>query len=281
MDIILNEYCKLNHIDTVPYVSFNLFEKDPELLCAFSTRLGGVSKREFSSMNLGFNRGDSDENVVKNYRLICDSMGILPENLVFPDQVHETTIRTASKEDCGKGIFRERDYKGVDAQITNERGVALVVFGADCGPVFFYDKTKGVIATAHAGWRGTVQGIVKKTAERMVTDYGCSVSDIRVVIGPSIGADCYEVSEDVAEQFMALPFEKRAIETIVQPEEGVPGKYMLNLWEANRQYLLSAGIPNENIVISGLCTMCRQDLFFSHRATNGKRGSLAGFLMLR
>ncbi|MDE7299493.1 MAG: peptidoglycan editing factor PgeF, partial [Lachnospiraceae bacterium] len=253
---------------------------------------GGVSRGIFASMNLGFRRGDAQENVMENYRLICSGMGIVPERLVFTDQVHGTVIRRAGEADCGKGIVSERDYSGVDGHITNEPDVPLLVFSADCVPIFLYDSRRRAIGAVHAGWKGTVGGIAAEAVRRMAEEFGSRPEDIFAVIGPSAGPDCYEVGEDVADRFYE-EFGGRKMNVdaaglpnyrpeIVRPSDsGQPGKYLINLWEANRHMLMRAGLPEENIFVSGLCTICRQDLFFSHRATGGKRGSMAGFIMLR
>lgn len=306
MNRVINENAVLKNIDTAPYVAFPALEGYPELVCGFSTRLGGVSRGIFAAMNLGFRRGDQEERVFENYRILCRSMGIAPEQIIFTDQVHKTVVRRASSADCGKGIFRERDYSGVDGHITNERGAALLVFGADCVPLFFYDPEKHAVGAAHAGWRGTADGIAAVTVGRMREEFGCEPSKLRVVIGPSIGADCYEVGADVAQAFAHAfgaavwegsgisedggfkengcgGWEKRAVLTPLPQNGDAPKekKYLLNLWEANRRVLLQAGVSAEHISVSGLCTMCRQDLFFSHRASGGRRGSMAGFIMLR
>lgn len=278
MDRNLNRNSILKNIDTTPYVAFPLFEAYPEVVCGFSTRLGGVSLGCFASMNLGFMRGDEEERVFENYRLLCHSMGFEPGQLIFTDQVHKTNVRRAYRSDCGKGIFYERDYGEVDGQITDEPGAVLLVFGADCVPLFFYDPVKHAIGVAHAGWRGSVGRIAGITAARMREEFGSEPSDLRVVIGPSVCAGCYEVGEEVAEAFQK-EFPDVAGDILQTSKNS--GKYFLNLWEANRRVLLGAGVREEHIAVSGLCTMCRQDLFFSHRASDGKRGSMAGFLMLR
>lgn len=283
MDRILNENAILKNVDTVPYVAFPAFEAYPEIVCGFSTRLGGVSRLEFASMNLGFLRGDKSERVLENYRLLTKSMGIKPEQLIFTDQVHGTRLRIAGRADCGKGIFCERDYKGIDGHATNEPGAALLVFGADCVPLFFYDPATRAIATAHAGWRGTVGRIAGGMVSFMQEKFGSLPENLRVVIGPSIGSECYEVGEEVAEEFEKA-FGRRVWEEnpiLARKEESLMPKYFVDLWEANRTALLEAGVKKEHIVVSGLCTMCRQDLFFSHRASGNKRGSMAGFMMLR
>lgn len=275
MDRILNKNAVLKNIDTVPYIGFPVFSAYPQIACGFSTRLGGVSRGIFASMNLGFARGDEDKNVMENYRRICSSIGIFYQDIVLPDQVHETTVRLAKAEDRGKGIVLKRDYSRIDAQITNVPGVPLAVFGADCVPIFLFDPVQNAIGTVHAGWKGTAGKIAATAVKKMQECFGCCQKDILAVIGPSIGPECYEVGEDVA----TAVYNAFLQDGLLMPN-GKQGKYQLDLWEANRRALLGAGMPEQNITVSGLCTMCRQDLFFSHRATEGKRGSMAGFFML-
>lgn len=259
-----------------PYLSFLPFQKLPYLKHGFSTRLGGVSENEFSTMNLDFRRGDDKNKVLTNFSRICDSIGIPMHSLVLTDQVHETVIRTVTKKDCGKGIFIDRDYQGVDGLITNEPYVTLTVFGADCVPLFFVDEEKHVIGVAHAGWRGTLAGIAEIMIKRFQSEFGSKPSSIQAVIGPSICRDCYEVSREVAEP-MLKKYKKAAETALTQKSEE---KFQLDLWEMNRQILLLAGVKEENVTVSGVCTCCQKDLLFSHRATKGKRGNLAGFLMM-
>lgn len=304
MERKLNNYAVLKQIEGTPWIAFSAFERFPELVCGFSTRLGGVSRGRFASMNLGFRRGDVQERVMENYFRLGRSMGFDPERLVFPDQVHRTVIRRAGAADCGKGIIHERDYTGVDGHITDEPGVPLLIFTADCVPVFLYDRQKRAAGAVHAGWRGTVGGIAEEAVRRMTEEFGSRPEDIAAVIGPSAGPDCYEVGEEVACRFLEIfggadtrpqeaesggsGKENRTAEScinrpeIVRPAGGdKEGKYWVNLWEANRRMLLRAGLREEHIAVSELCTMCRQDLFFSHRVTGGKQGSMAGIIMLR
>lgn len=261
-----------------PFLSFLSFEEVPFLRHGFSTRLGGVSEGVFSSLNLGFRRGDLEENVRENYRRICGSIGIPMESLVFTDQVHGTELKRVTAADCGKGILRERDYAGVDGLLTNEALVALVVFGADCVPVFFVDTKVHAIAVAHAGWRGTLEGISAKMVRRLAEEFGSETDDLHVAIGPSICWECYEVSEDVAGQFLER-YPAFASKSVFKTE-GKEGKFQLDLWEMNRQILIEAGIPSGQIEVSGICTCCHKELLFSHRAMGTRRGSLAGFLMM-
>lgn len=270
-----NHSTKLVTKGEVTYVTFPLLQKEG-LIHGFSTRLGGVSKGYFSSMNLSFQRGDREEDVRENYKRIGEAIGFSPENLVFSDQIHEDTIYSVTKDDCGKGYTKEL-LKGNDGLVTNERQVPLVTFYADCVPIFFYDPVKKVIGMAHSGWRGTVKRIGCKMLSKMQTEYGSKVEDILVVIAPSICKDCYEISEDVANEFKK---EMKEIPTELYLEEKGNGKYQLDLWKVNEEMILRAGVQREHLAVTDLCTCCNPELFFSHRASEGKRGNLAGFMML-
>lgn len=260
----------------VPFLYFRRLAKHPKIKHGCSTRAGGVSKGCFSSMNLGFGRGDSDENVCINYDRLCTAIGFTKEQVVLPNQVHDTVVRRATGADCGKGIVKPQDYTSVDAQITNEPGVALAVFGADCVPVFFYDPVAGAIGTAHAGWRGTIGRIAEKTVQAMEKEFGSRSEQIEAYIGVSICGACYTVGGEVAECFQK-EFPEATWET---PEQKREGLCQLDLWQANRRILEEAGVKPENIVIGNVCTKCHSGLLFSHRAAGKERGNMAGFLML-
>ena len=258
----------VNTVNDVSFITFKSFEKYPQLIHAFSTRLGGISDGYYSSMNLSFNVGDNPDTVKENYRIFCDAVGINPENIVISHQTHKTNILTVTKSDCGKNIWRNRDYSDIDALITNEKGVALVTHSADCCLLGFFDPQQNVIAAAHAGWRGTVGEIGRKTVQKMVVDYGCSPKDILVIIAPSISKCCYEVDDPVLNEFKKLDYLN--LDKIFFPKGN--GKYMLDLWEANRQILENTGLKTENIETTDICTNCQSEFFHSHRATGGKRG---------
>lgn len=258
----------------VSFITFPVFESLDWLVHGFSTRLGGVSKGCFSSMNLGFERGDGKEAVTENYRRICGAIGFSMGNIVFSDQIHETEVKRVGKGDCqGTGDFSVKKLKGIDGLMTNEGNVVLATSYADCVPLFFADEKNHAIAASHAGWRGTIGGIGDKTVKAMEREFGTKPEDLKVVIGPSICRDCYEVSEDVAERFMELEGK-----TVLPSPQNKPGKYQLNLWLANEAILLKAGVLKKNIHISGICTCCNSELLFSHRASKGKRGGMCGFI---
>jgi len=261
----------------VTYLTFPSFEQFSFVRHAFSTRLGGVSQNEFSSMNLNFNRGDSDEHVLENYHRFCAAVGFDFHTLVASSQDHHTFIRRVGHEQAGIGIWRPKDMQSVDGLITNEPNVTLITYYADCVPLYFLDPVKHAIGLAHAGWRGTVARIGEKMVEKMQEEFGSNPKDIIAAIGPSIGPCCYEVDAPVQQQFAAL--------TDLAPLDFITdlrnGKYMLNLWEVNRRVLLHAGIPEQNIAVGELCTKCNSDLLFSHRVMGAARGGLAAMLALK
>ena len=242
----------------------------------FSTRLGGVSDGIFSTMNLSFSRGDNENAVLNNYKIICDAIGVDYKKCVLSKQTHTTNIRIVSPDDIGKGIIKERDFDDVDGLITNIPGVTLVTQYADCVGLLFYDPVKQVVAASHAGWRGTVNEIGRLTVEKMQAAFGCNPADILAAVAPSIGKCCFEVDKPVYDEFVKL---KNVDLGAIIDDKG-NGKYNIDLWECNRQILLSVGIRSENITVTDLCTKCHHDIFFSHRATSGKRGNLAAFICL-
>ena len=156
-------------------------------------------------MNLGFARGDSDENVAQNYRLFCAAAGFDPESLVCGAQDHHINIRRVGAAQRGVGIWREKDMDSIDGLCTNDPGVTLVIYCADCVPLYFVDREHRAIGLAHAGWRGTAAGMAQAMVERMAQEFGSRPEELLVAIGPSIGKGCFEVDEPVAAEFQRLP----------------------------------------------------------------------------
>ena len=260
----------------VVYLTFPKIEAAGGVKHAFSTRLGGVSKGNCATMSFGFSLGDDKDDVLKNYGLFCSAFGADAENCVLSQQTHTANLRIVTAEDKGKGIFRERDYSDIDGLVTDEKGLVLVTQYADCTPLAFYDPVKKVVATSHGGWRGTVQEIAAKTVELMQSRFGCDPKDILCGIGPNIGKCCYEVDDPVINEINKLTY----LDLSACYSEKGGGKYMLDLREVNREILIHAGIKPENIDVADLCTCCNSDIFHSHRATKGKRGTLALMITL-
>lgn len=267
----------------LPYLSFPLLEEQTWVQHLFSTRMGGVSSGIFSSMNLGLNRGDDPDCVRENFRRIAEVFHTDPGHFVLSDQTHTSHVRLVTQADAGNGITREKTFFDTDGLITNEPGLVLATFYADCVPLYFADPVHHAIGLSHSGWRGTVQEMGRVTAEAMTQAYGTRPEDLICAIGPSICADCYEVDEPVAEEFRCLfrrlsRTEEKAERALRRKENG---HYQLDLWLANQWILEGAGVLSEHITTTGLCTCCNNKLLFSHRATGGKRGNLGAFLMIR
>lgn len=262
----------------VTYLTWPEFEKIPGFVHGFSTRLGGVSEGIYSSMNLSFTRGDKEEAVRENYNRISAALGFSPEDIVTSDQTHTANVRVITAEDRGNGITKPRPYTDVDGMITNVPGLVLATFYADCVPLYFADPVHKAVGLSHSGWRGTAAGIGAVTVKELQKHYGTRPEDIYAAIGPSICHDCYEVSEDVILEFQKT-FSRELWKDIFYRKEN--GKYQLNLWEANRQILLGAGILPEHISMPNLCTCCNPEFLYSHRASQGKRGNLGAFLGIK
>ncbi|MDO4275745.1 MAG: peptidoglycan editing factor PgeF [Eubacteriales bacterium] len=268
---------KVNEKEGVTYLTYPMLDGISGITHGFSTRLGGVSRGIYSSMNLSFSRGDEEEAVQENYRRLGAAIGFSPEDLVSSDQTHTTNVRVITEGDRGNGITKPRPYTDVDGMITDVPGLVLATFYADCVPLYFVDPVKRAVGLSHSGWRGTAGKIGAVTVEKMKETFGTSPSDLYAAIGPSICQDCYEVSEDVIEEFKKV-FRPEQWELLFYGKGG--GKFQLNLWEANRIILMEAGILRERISMPNLCTCCNPEFLFSHRASKGKRGNLGAFLGL-
>ena len=262
----------------VTFLTYPAFEDMDWLVHGFSTRLGGVSQGIYSSMNLSFTRGDEESCVRENYRRISQAMGFDMNSIVTSDQTHTNNVRKITEKDRGKGIVVPRDYTDTDGMITNVRGLVLATFYADCVPLYFADPVHYAVGLSHSGWRGTVRKIGAVTIKKMAEEYGSDPKDIKAAIGPSICQECYEVSEDVIEEFKES-FDRKHWEKLFYKKDN--GKYQLNLWMANRSILVEAGIPETNISMPNICTCCNPEFLFSHRASHGKRGNLGAFLGIR
>ncbi|MBQ6105772.1 MAG: peptidoglycan editing factor PgeF [Lachnospiraceae bacterium] len=279
MDIRLNAQSKLNVSEEAAYVTFPGWNVPANVHYGYSSRLFGLSKGIYASMNLGLNRGDDADTVRANYRRICKAIGIPAERVVFSKQTHLCNVKKVTAKDAGNGFIRENSFSDIDALMTDETGLPLVIFTSDCVPIFLYDPGKRVIALVHAGWRGTVSGIARETVLAMKREYGSDPKDIVAAVGPSICRECFEIGPEVAEKFQtAFGGEVDAKGGVLFHGQG--DRFYADLWRANEIRLTEAGVTKDHITMSGLCTMCRPELFFSHRATNGLRGSNAGFLMM-
>lgn len=238
----------------------------------FTTRLGGVSAGSLASLNLGIHRGDRPENVQRNYEILGDALGFSPEDTVFTRQTHTDIVARVGRQNRGEGLYRPVEPER-DGLVTDEPGVVLTIFTADCTPILFYDPVRRAVGAAHAGWRGTAAGIAARTVEMMVRAFGCHPEDIRAAIGPCISRCCFETDGDVPEAMV------KALGREAEPAiTGSGPKYHVDLKALNQIWLRRAGV--REIDVCPDCTACQPDRFWSHRITHGDRGSLAAVIRL-
>ena len=230
----------------------------------FTTKLGGVSTGVLSSMNIAIKLDETEEHVTRNFDILGSALGFRISDLVLTRQTHSDIVRTVTRSDCN-GCFH-RDYPECDALITNDPGVALVVFTADCTPLLFHDPVTGAVGAAHAGWKGTAQNIGGKTVEAMVRDFGCDPANIRAAIGPNVGCCHFETDADVPEALIVAYGDD--VKAFIRPQGQ---KFYPDLKAINALALERAGV--RHIEISDACTMCSPDRFWSHRITGNQRGS--------
>ncbi len=243
----------------------------------FSSRAGGVSMHgHTASLNLAFGRGDEESTVLENLEIFCRAVGIDEKSVVSLPQIHSSNVIEVGRSNRGAGYFFSDASlpEGCDGYVTKERGVTLGVKTADCVPILLWDSENSVCAALHAGWRGSVCDIAGEGVRKM-TELGANPAGIRAVIGPCIRNCCYEVSEDVYSAALECDVMLGA-----HFHEKENGKYMADLVGVNRALLIRAGLSDNNIDADPPCTCCHSDMFFSHRASGGKRGTQLSVITL-
>ncbi|MBC7105215.1 MAG: peptidoglycan editing factor PgeF [Firmicutes bacterium] len=262
----------------------------------FTGRHGGVSRGPFATLNLAFHVGDDEAAVRRNRETVYRHLNLRPGDVVVAEQVHGAAVAVVDRRHAGSGALGPPELPGVDALLTAVPGLVLGGLFADCVPVYLYDPVRKVVGLVHAGWRGTAAGVAARAVAVMERTFGTRPGDCLAVMGPAVGPCCYRVGDDVARALRPLcggegpPFlwpagEGRPSHAAGGPRgpgEGVPGagRWRLDLWLANRRWLVSAGLREEHIAASGLCTACRTDLFFSHRREGGRTGRCGAFIWL-
>lgn len=243
----------------------------------FTRRLGEVGDYPYSSTyDPEWLRPERQERVRELWLRLQKAGDFSPNGFCFTRQVHGTHIRYVD-EAWQKMPPLPHVEPDCDGLITDRPGVPLVVFTADCVPVLFADTEAGVVCAVHSGWKGTVRDMMGSAVSHM-TRRGARVENIRAAIGPAIDKCCFECGPEVKEAVEALL--GADAEGLCPPEEGVPGKFMIDLKETNRRRLLQLGLPAEHIDVSPDCTICMQDVYWSHRATKGVRGTMASVIVL-
>lgn len=266
----------------VRVLSFESFGAYAGVDAVVTTRHGGESAGPFATLNLGMRTGDDAEVVRRNRARAASVVGAAPAWLTFGRQVHDARVAAVGNAERG-AVFDD-----TDALITNASLVPLVILTADCAAIFFFDPVHRAVGIAHAGWRGTVSRIAARTVEAMRGAFGTTPGDLVAAIGPSIGPCCYQVGPDVIEA-VAAAFPDHADELLLEPDMASAGSFRasvnedkkhFDLWRANELALLEAGVRGDRIEVSRLCTACRTDLFYSHRAEKGNTGRFGGIVML-
>lgn len=248
---------------------------DPNLIAGFTTRLKGNSEEYYASLNMGLHVHDDPNRVINNREILADAIGFPLQNWVSGQQVHGTTIRKVTSADKAMGsTSMDTAIQGVDGIYTDEPGILLTAFFADCVPIFYFSPMHGLIGIAHGGWKGTVGGIGSKMVRNWVEVEGVDPKDIFVTIGPAICEACYEVDQRIIEQ-VKLPNNDLKKTPYTKTSET---HYTLDLKQLNRQLLLNGGVIDQHIHITQHCTSCETNLFYSHRKEEGKTGRMLGFI---
>lgn len=242
-----------------------------------TTRNGGCSEGTYGTFNCSPYSGDRDEAVRQNQSLLFEGMQCKPKELVIPFQTHDTKYVVIGEEyAAGSTLQKKEMLHGVDALITSEPGYCLCISTADCVPVLLYDQRNRVVAAVHAGWRGTVNYIVRETLSGMKHLFGTEGEDVLACIGPSISCDSFEIGEEVYEAFQNKGFDMPRISMWNKATR----KHHIDLWEANRLQLLACGVSEEQIELSGICTYICHDQFFSARRLGINSGRILSGIML-
>jgi YfiH family protein len=257
-----------DNTDGVPYYTFEGLAAHGELVHAVFTRLGGVSAPPYDTLNVGHSVGDDHDDVEANHRLVYETLGISGADVVTARQVHSNRVAVVDTKDAGRVVPE------TDALVTTVPGVFLLLRFADCLPVFVYDPEKQVVGIGHAGWRGTAATLAQQLIRTMTECFGSDPAQLIASLGPAIGPCCYQVGEEVVEAVApALQDRSKAI------QHRGDGAFSLDLWEANRQHLLSQGV--RTVETSHICTACHAGEFFSHRADRGITGRFAAIIGMR
>ena len=249
----------------LPLTTFASFA-DRRVRHGVTTRAGGVSVGPYASLNLGASVGDDLDAVDENRARLARALGFEPERLVTTPQVHGKDVLVVDEATAPDALTTRADIL-----VTREPGFVLMQRFADCVPLLFWHEEAGVVGVAHAGWRGTAIGVARRTVQA-VSELGGAPAGLRAAVGPSIGPCCFEVGEDVAAQ---IPGADGA------STPGPRGRPHLNLWELNRRQLVAAGVLEERVEVAGVCTRCRAETYFSHRALGypaGRFGAAIGLV---
>ncbi len=258
----------------IDLLRYNLLAQHPEITHFTTSRTGGVSTSSYSSLNLSEYSGDNPSAVAANRQLLCQEIGVPTSQLFLPFQTHEDRIAILDEAFLSLSASDQKTFlNGVDALITSTPNICIGVTTADCVPILLYDPVCKVAAAIHAGWRGTVKHLASKTVKLMAAQLHSNPTDIVAIIGPSISPTAFEVGEEVATEFTQSGFADCILTNFPKPH--------IDLWAANRQDLLEAGLRTNHIETSGLCTFTLHEQFFSARRLGIQSGRIVTGIVLK
>ena len=256
----------IKKIKGLPLGQFDILEKTGLVQHAFTT------KHDADGKTFDLNPKADKQNFQKNIRLLAESLDFPVEGFTLSDQTHDLNVLPITWEDRGKGVVKPRNYKNIDALITDEKNIMLTTFFADCIPLYILDTLTPAIGMAHSGWKGTVGQIGVLTLKAMSKHYGTRAKNCMVAIGPGIGPHAFESGVDVAEKIFALsPTNVKSLNK---------GKFLADLWKINRDIMYRNGVPEKNIVMAEHCTYMCKDSYFSYRREEGQTGRMAACMAL-
>ncbi len=256
----------------VKFLSIPSFEKAGGVTCAFSTRIGGVSPKPFDTLNFSRKREESDENFEDNFRRFACAVGFDADKAVGINYAHSAEVYRVTREDAGRGIFKEALPEICDGLYTDEPGIPILSFHADCTPLFFYDPVRRAAAVCHAGWRGVAAHMAANAVEALAS-LGCRKENILAAIGPCISVQNFEVGEEVRDVFIST------FGGSVVQERG--GRLYVDLNKACFADMVNAGLSPANVDDAALCTFDNDGLFYSHRRDKGKTGAMAAVILIK
>lgn len=263
---------KLRFVNGVGIYTLPSLEKLSGFDHGFTAKSGGVSEGFFSSLNLSFTRPEKRENVMENYRIFCRAAQIPFEQMVMDNYEHGTTVLKVDHADAGKGYLSDA-LPACDGLITDDSAVSLITGHADCMAFYFVDPVKRCIGLAHAGWRGALGRIGARVVSFMAKEYGSSPADIVAGVGPSICPDCFEVGDNVAQEFAA---EFPDLPCVLERGDARPH---VDLWMVAVKQFVEAGVLPGHISLFDVCTMETPRLY-SHRRDKGNTGGMAAYLRI-
>ena len=254
--------------ENIEYIQFKRLLEYPNLIHAFTLRKHEI---DFGS-NAIFEKEKTK--FINNYKTLAQNLEIDYKRIFRPFQTHTDVIKSVEEKDLTNNFEVKEEFKDVDGIITKQKEIYLSLLYADCTPIIFFDPVKKIVANTHSGWKGTLMKIGQKTVKKMKEEYGCNPKDIICCIGPCIKKCHFQVEEDVKDLFYKeFEYTKRIDEIIEKDKiEEEKQKYKIDTTLINKIILEEEGILKENIIDSGICTVCTSDLIHSYRADKEKSG---------